>query len=117
MKAPKPRPKLAQMAIDVFDSLQSLENQQVQITQSVSRSRNSGDHDRHFAATLQFSFMVKDVGWQISGGHLYLNGENTWLGILLMNIRDFEVKDSDTFIVTEHFEEETERQTIIKIVE
>lgn len=116
MKAPKPRSKLAQMAIDIFDSLQSLENQQVQITQSLSRNRNFGGHDRHFAATLQFSFTVKHVGWTMSGGHLYLNGDDSWLGILLENVRAFE-KTQDGFVITEHFEDETERKTTISVSE
>lgn len=116
MQPREKRAKLVPMWKQAVETLQSLEGRRIQVQQSLSRSREVGGHDRHFAATLQFSFTVKHVGWTMSGGHLYLNGDDSWLGILLENVRAFE-QTPEGFVVTEHFEDETERQTTISVLE
>jgi hypothetical protein len=101
---------------DIWETLRALEGKLVNIQQSLSRSRHVGGHDRHFAATLAFTLRIESVNWQISGGHLYLNGEDSWLGILLDNVSKFSKEDQDTFVIVEHFESKTERRTTIKML-
>lgn len=109
--------KRAQMWDQAIDRLQSVKGKSVRVHQSLSRSRVTGGHDRHFAATIQFSFHVNHVGWTISGGHLYLNGDDSWLGILLENVQEFTFASEGRFIVLERFENSTERITTIQVIE
>jgi hypothetical protein len=89
-------------------------NRHVVISESISRSRLIGGHDRHFATQSQFAMMVKSVDTLISGSQLQFgDGERTWYGIALDCIVRIDDHDPQRLEIAEHFETEMERLTII----
>lgn len=80
---------------------------------SISRAREHG-HDRHFSTETCFRLTVNYFGITMSGAQIILEqDETTCLGISADAIADFTVEDDGKIIFIEHFEEKTERRTII----
>jgi hypothetical protein len=91
-------------------------NHPVVINESITRSRNIGGHDRHFATQSQFAMMVKSVDTLISGSQLQLaDGDHTWYGIALECVVHIDDHDPQQLEIVEHFETEIERRTIIRL--
>ncbi|MFZ0544550.1 MAG: hypothetical protein WAM60_03895 [Candidatus Promineifilaceae bacterium] len=83
----------------------------IKVDESISRSREIGQHNRHFATHTYFSFTVEDVFVAFSGAQLMLLGTNARYGISLDSIVSF--KDENGLEIVEHFEQKTERRTRI----
>lgn len=110
--------EVTQMLVLVTETLATLKGHTILINQSITRSRDVGRHDRHFAAQAQFRMIVENVDWTFSGGHFYLYGEEDLMyGILLENVRDFDQPEENTLVIAEHFESETERRTVIRRID
>lgn len=73
------------------------------ITESISRSRNIGKHDRHFATHTVFSFTVDNIFVAFSGAQLMFTGEKARYGISLDSVVRFQT-DDDRLEIVEHFE-------------
>jgi len=89
-------------------------NQPITISESISRSRNVGKHDRHFATHTFFSFTVDNIFVAFSGAQLTFMGEEARYGISLDSVVRYHRENGQLDIV-EHFEQETERLTTISI--
>jgi hypothetical protein len=85
---------------------------QITVVESISRGRNTGKHDRHFATRSFFSFKVENVYAAFSGAQLCFVGSAAQYGVSLDSVVSFKVGDGELEIV-EHFEQNTERQTHI----
>jgi hypothetical protein len=86
------------------------------ISESISRSRIIGGHDRHFATQSQFAMRVKRVDTLFSGSQLQFgDGECTWYGIALDCVVRIDDHDPQRLEIAGHFETKMERQTIIRI--
>jgi hypothetical protein len=58
----------------VTQALLSWKRREITVAESISRSPAVGGHDRHFATTSTFSFVLEHAMWAISGGRLILHG-------------------------------------------
>lgn len=91
-------------------------NHHIMISESISRSRLIGGHDRHFATQSQFAMMVKDIHTFSSGSQLqFADGDHTWYGIALDCVVSLEHQHPRRLEIIEHFESQTERRTIIRL--
>ena len=88
----------------------------IKLDESISRSREIGRHDRHFATHTWFKMTVENVIAAFSGAQLAFLGENGRYGISLDSVIDYNETAKGLEII-EHFEHETERLTIISILE
>ena len=89
-----------------------LNGKHITVVESISRSRDVGKHDRHFATHTRFSFTVENVFVAFSGAQLSFMGEGVRYGISLDSVVSFQANGRELEIV-EHFEQKTERQTHI----
>lgn len=86
------------------------------ITESISRSRDVGRHNRHFATQSRLKMLVKSIDTLISGAQLQFNeGEYAWYGIALDCVVSVNNQNLGALEIVEHFEMETERKTTIQI--
>jgi hypothetical protein len=87
----------------------------VLIHESLSRSRDVGGHNRHFATYTRFTMRLKAYGISISGQQLSLEGEDGSLyGISMTNITSVTFcAAEETLEIIEQFETEMERQTTL----
>lgn len=94
--------------------LQSLLGERLLISESISRSRDVGKHDRHFATSTRFELALEWVGVYFSGSQLCLEGRgDSRYGIALDSVVSAR-REGDTIEVVEWFETETERRTTIR---
>lgn len=95
-----------------------LEGKRVTIWESISRSRNVGGHDRHFAASSQVRITVQRINTLLSGTQLQLaDGADQWYGVALDAVVDVQYIDGQRLEIREQFETHTERLTVISIME
>ncbi len=87
---------------------------QITVVESISRGRNTGKHDRHFATRSSFTFKVESVFAAFSGAQLCFMGAAAQYGVSLDGVVSFKFGDGELEIV-EHFEQQTERQTHITV--
>ena len=97
---------------DLIDLAQQLKDKSITVSESISRNRNSGGHNRHFSTYTKFSFTVENVFAAFSGTQLLLTGDGAQYGIALSNVAKFHSQENELEVV-EHFEQETERLTKI----
>lgn len=90
----------------------SYTGKRVKVDESISRSRDVGRHDRHFASHSHFTIDVEDVVVIYSGAQLAFLGPDARYGISLDSVVAFE-GDETALEIVEHFEEKTERRTRI----
>jgi hypothetical protein len=96
----------------LLDLAPSFIGQPIKVVESISRGRNTGKHDRHFATRSYFSFTVENVVATFSGAQLCFMGVAAQYGVSLDSVVSFKASGSELEIV-EHFEQQTERQTHI----
>ena len=85
----------------------------IKVDESISRSRDVGHHDRHFSTHTYFTFTVENVMVAFSGAQLTILGTNARYGISLDSVVSF--RNEEGLEIVEHFEKQTERQTLITI--
>jgi hypothetical protein len=103
---------------DEFDwlvrELESLKGERLVIHESISRSRDVGKHDRHFATSTRFELVLERIGAYFSGTQLCLEGEgDSQYGIALDSVVSVR-REGEVLVVVEWFESETERRTTIR---
>jgi len=103
-------PKI-QMIDKMIAALEKLVGQFIEIRESISHDEIRG-FDRHCTVVNYFRFVVTEVGWQMSGGHVYLHGENSQYGIQPGNIISVDLGQNGISI-TEKYESRTLRQSKI----
>jgi hypothetical protein len=105
-------------SLRLLDRAPSLVNRRIQIREYVSRSRNLGRIDRHFATNTQFSMNVAVVRTPLSGSHLMFDDDDeTWYDINLDSIVNFLEHSPYHWEISEYFEQETERRSIIQVID
>jgi hypothetical protein len=90
--------------------LHSCIGRKIKIDESITRSRDIGGHDRHFATHSHFRLTLQEVMVTTSGAQLLLLGKNGRYGISLDSVAGFQENQAYLEII-EHFELETERRT------
>ncbi len=98
----------------VLAYLSSLENQTIQIWESLCFDSQRA-WDRHCTLQNRLSFEVERVGWQMSGGHLYLWGAEQQYGFFSGQIVGFERQEQGAEIL-EHLSETAWRKTRIGLM-
>ena len=93
-------------------ALEQLEGETIEIAESISRDEKR-EFDRHCTIVNQFQFVVKNVGWQMSGGHFYLHGEVSQYGIQTGQVISFTAAAQEITIM-EKYESHTIRKTKIR---
>ena len=94
--------------------LESLKGERLLISESLSRSRDVGKHDRHFASSTRFELVLESVGTYLSGWQLCLEGKGgSQYGIALDSVVSAR-REGEVIEVVEWFESETERKTTIR---
>lgn len=104
----------SEKAQELLDFSLSFIGKRVTVVESISRSRDVGKHDRHFATRSSFSFRVDNVLATFSGCNLCLMGVDAQYSIALEHIVAYDVGDAGLEVV-EHFEQRTERRTNITL--
>ncbi len=101
----------------LVEALQSFVGHEVVITEHISRSR-AGGYDRHHTTMSRFKFLVDAFfGISISGELLGVEskgGTNLYC-MSLRSIAEFHWEAGE-FVITEHYEENTVRLTVIQYV-
>lgn len=105
-------------AIDkLLEVAQAYVGHSVIITESISRSRDIGGHNRHFATQSSFRMLVKRIDTFLSGAQLQFNGgEYAWYGIALDCVVSVDDQNLGALEIIERFETKMERKTTIQIV-
>ena len=98
--------------------LESTRGKRISIHESLSRARQLG-HDRHFTTDSAFTLTVSNFSGINSESQINLEGDDTtYYGISADTISDFKIEDNNKkIVINEHFEQETERRTTIRILE
>jgi len=89
----------------------SLENRSIQISEQLCFDPQRA-WDRHCTLVNRLSFEVQRVGWQMSGGHLYLWGAEMQYGFFSGHLVAFEQQENGAEII-EHLSETLWRKTRI----
>lgn len=97
---------------ELIDLAIQLKGKTITISESISRNRTSGGHNRHFSTQTKFSLIVENVFAAFSGAQLLLTSSEAQYGIALSNVAGFHRRENELKII-EHFEQETERLTKI----
>ncbi len=99
----------------LIEAIQSFVGHEIVIRENISRERNSRGNDRHAATLSRFRFLADNfLGVTISGEAFCIEsrgGENSYCWSL-RSVVEFEWEGSN-LVITEHYEEDTARQTII----
>ena len=100
----------------LIDALQLFEGHEIIVSESISRERTGRGYDRHSSTYSRFSFLAdKFFGVSISGELLGIeskNGVNLYC-LSLRSVVEFHW-DAEKLVITEHYEENTARQTVIE---
>jgi hypothetical protein len=94
--------------------LGSLEGKVVRVNESICFSALE-NFDRHSTIDSYFKFTVEKSGWQFSGGHFHLYGENEKYAISTKQLEAIKQIDSGMEIL-ERYEKHTLRKTTITII-
>lgn len=92
--------------------LEALRGKKLNIVELVSWRPGSG-FERHSTVKVEFSFMVEDVAWQMSGGHFTLRGRHEecfMVGTTCMSFCSFEAA---SIVVEERYGDGAERRCTI----
>jgi len=109
---------LAQRILQVIDIAPHFIGYRVPITESISRSRNIGNHDHHFATQSQFEMNIQRVDTFLSGSQLqFYDKQHTWYSIALEALVQFDYQLHTRLELVEQFEAETERRTLLTVIE
>jgi hypothetical protein len=94
-------------------ALEGLVGKKIAIEESISRDRKRG-HDRHWSTQSRLVLVVRRCSGTISGAQLILEGDDVWYATAAdaITAATFE----PCIVITEHFEECTERRTTIRVV-
>jgi hypothetical protein len=107
------RPEILERIDELVDTIANLKNKSIKVYISISRARDLG-HDRHFSTETCFKMLVNNFGITMSGAQIILEqDETTCLGVSADALADFSIADDGKIIFIEHFEEKTERRTVI----
>lgn len=90
----------------------AFKGQTIKIDESISRSRNIGNHDRHFSTHTFFTMTTEDIYIAFSGAQLIIQGNNCRYGISLDSVVGYS-KTVEHLEIIEQFEQKTERLTTI----
>lgn len=102
---------------ELIEHFEALVGKEILIYESISRSREVGKHDRHFATHSQFKMQLKDVGVSFSGLNLMLEGEDVFFyGIACEKIVNVRRASENDVEIVEWFEEQTERLSTICVI-
>lgn len=105
----------AEQIMPLLEAMQSFVGHEIVIREYISRERNSRGNDRHAATFSQFSFLADAFfGVSISGqlfGIESKGGRNLYC-LSFRSVIGFEW-EGNSLVITEHYEEDTARQTII----
>ncbi|HLA42088.1 MAG TPA: hypothetical protein VJZ27_01560 [Aggregatilineales bacterium] len=98
--------------------LESTRGKRISIHESLSRARQLG-HDRHFTTDSAFTLTVSNFSGINSESQINLEQDQDFSYAIAADvISDFKIEDSSKkLIINEHFEQETERRTTIRILE
>lgn len=94
--------------------LENLKGMKLEVVELLSWRPGAG-YERHSTVRVEFSFTVKNVMWQMSGGHFALygaEGECFMLGTAYLASCQYEAR---SIIVEEHYGDCAERKSIIAI--
>ena len=102
--------------MELIEAIQSFVGHEIVIREYISRERNSRGNDRHAATFSQFSFLADAFfGPSISGALFGIEskgGDNSYC-LSMRSVVEFEW-EGNNLVITEHYEENTDRQTIIE---
>ncbi len=105
-----------EQVMPLIEAMQSFVGHEVIIREYISRERNGRGNDRHAATLSRFRFLVDAFfGPSISGALFMIEskgGENCYC-LSLRSVVGFEW-EGNNLVITEHYEEDTARQTIIE---
>ena len=100
-----------------LDIAPALAGKRVTIRESLSRSRDVGGHDRHFATSSHLQFTVQRINTLLSGTHRQFDdGVEQWYGVALEVVVAVHYVDGQRLEIREQFETKTERLTVISII-
>lgn len=103
---------------ELLELAPSLIGRRVSIRESISRSRDVGGHDRHFATSSQLTLQVRTTDTALSGAQLQFDdGAQTWYGVALAAVVEVQYEEGQQLRIVEQFETRTERLTVITILE
>lgn len=106
----------AQIVSELLRQVPDLRHHQIEILESISRQRQQGGHNRHFATQTKLVMVVTDIYTFLSGAQLqFAQHDQLWYGIALDYVVRFE-RHPTTWEIAEHFEQQTERLTRIRIL-
>lgn len=99
------------------ERIESWKEQSIHIQESISRYRGDHGHDEHFATLSEFYLVVDRVTWSVSGATLRLWGKNQSCYAICTDILESVGEDDGGQLTfAEHFENKTERLTIVNLV-
>ena len=94
--------------------IERLDGQRIDISEALTFNLER-EYDRHATLYNRFEMQVRRTGWQMSGGHIYLFGENSQYGFFSGYLSQVEI-DGDKMVVHERFESQTGRKTTVQLL-
>jgi hypothetical protein len=103
-------------AVALVEALQSFVGHEIVISEGITRERGGRGYDRHAATNSRFSFMADQVfGYMISGELFGIEskGGSNFYCLSFRSVVRFEWREG-ILTITEHYEDNTARQTVIQ---